>query len=832
MATGSTIGALRVVIGADTAGLKRGLGDAQKGLGDVRKSALPAVAAIAAVGAAAAAAGAKFISMARDEMNVIDSQAKLARSIGGTVNGLRSLKIAAEDNGIDGLESSLARLNRRLGAVEMGSGPAVNTVKQLGLNLKELASVDVDERLARIADALVASGVSAQEAARHLQNLGFQQQGVTELFLQGGDAIRASRDELQAFGLAVSQIDAERIEAANTAFARVGRVIEGIRTQMAVALTPVIVTIAEKLESVGRAVATITPYIAPVVEAFVSLSEQIAVAVAGVAAFYAPAVLAGIASFTTAVGVGAVGAVRALTAAIAANPIGAILTALVAVGYAVYKFRDQIQDAIGVDVTAIFKTAANTVMNSFVAAYEDIKFVWNNFGDMMGAAVIGGVNVAIRGINKLIEGALSGINSIIEATNKIPGVNIGKIGDGAKIDLLDNEYSGRLVSAVKERNAKIAAIMSTDRFAGAEGGMVITDTPSDVGVIPGGTGGAGGGGGGGAAAAESSDLQNRLDMLRDFLATREDLEVQSGIERVNLIGEALEAGLVTEQEHNKLLYDTAEKFYDAMAELREQKNKEKLDELKELNELGIIDDEEYHEQRMELLEEQEEEKTQALIEAYEQRREMLEDILDDEDATDEERKARMEQLEADHQDALTRIAARGNQERTAVAAQEARQRQTVMTDMMNNLTQLMNSGNKEMFQIGKVAAIANALLKGREAVVSAYAAGSKVGGPAVGAAFAATAAAATAAQIASVKSTSMGSGGSVTSGSSGGAVVTRPTDSISNDPRPVEQGPSDEPRHTRVTINMQGESYSRQQVRDLIEQINEATADGAQLRIA
>src|SRR5699024_3447555 len=191
-----------------------------------------------------------------------------------------------------------------------------------------------------------------------------------------------------------------------------------------------------------------------------------------------------------------VGAVKALTAAMLANPIGAIAAALVAAGYAAYKFRAQINEAIGIDVVRIAKNAANTFINSFVAAYEDIKFVWNNFGDMMGGAVVGGINVAIRAINALITGALSGINSLAQSISKIiPGVEFGKIGDSAKIELLNNEYSGRLVSAVKERNAKIAAIMSTDRFAGAEGGMVITDTPSDVGVIPGGTGRAGGGGG-------------------------------------------------------------------------------------------------------------------------------------------------------------------------------------------------------------------------------------------------------------------------------------------------------------------------------------------------
>src|SRR5699024_1427312 len=226
------------------------------------------------------------------------------------------------------------------------------------------------------------------------------------------------------------------------------------------------------MESFAGVISTATPYVGALIDALITSAEVFAVAGAAAAAFFGPAMISSIATFTTAIGVGAVGAVKALTAAMLANPIGAIAAALVAAGYAAYKFRDQISEAIGVDVVRIAQNAANTVINSFVAAYEDIKFVWNNFGDMMGAAVVGGVNVAIRAINGLIQGALSGIDAIIDSVNKIPGVDIGRIGDSAKIDLLDNEYANRLIDAVPERNRKIAEIMSTDRFAGIGGSEI------------------------------------------------------------------------------------------------------------------------------------------------------------------------------------------------------------------------------------------------------------------------------------------------------------------------------------------------------------------------
>src|SRR5699024_10864440 len=135
--------------------------------------------------------------------------------------------------------------------------------------------------------------------------------------------------------------------------------------------------------------------------------------------------------------------------------------------------------------------------------------------------------------------------------------------------------------------------------------------------------------------------------------------------------------------------------------------------------------------------------------------------------TEEEYMEIREGLEQQHQDALAKIEKAGADERMKAAQQESAARQQVMAGMMNNLTQLMNSGNREMFNIGKAAAIAQALVKGYQAVVNSYEAGTRIGGPVVGAAFAATAAAATAGQIASIRNQSYNSGGSVSARTGG-----------------------------------------------------------------
>lgn len=202
------------------------------------------IAVSAGVVTAGAAVAAAMVNSARQS---IDEQNKFSRSLDGTVSGLRALQIAAEDSGIDALDASLNRLNRRLGAVEMGGGPAAATVERLNLNLKEMRDMDVDDRLAYIADRIRDYGGSAQESARHLQQLGFEQRGAFEMFREGGDAIRAARAEAELYGLTLSQIDATRIEEANRAFDHLNRLREGFATQLTIQVSTALDLVASKL---------------------------------------------------------------------------------------------------------------------------------------------------------------------------------------------------------------------------------------------------------------------------------------------------------------------------------------------------------------------------------------------------------------------------------------------------------------------------------------------------------------------------------------------------------------------------------------------------------
>jgi len=243
-----SLGTLTIDLIAKTGGFVQGMDKAERGSKKWRKQVekdlnqvgKAAKIGLLAVSGAALAAGGALTAMAIKGLASVDSQSKFARSLDTSYDSITALNIAFSEGGVDNYEKSLNRLNRRLGAAEMGTGSAAKTVKALNLDLQALSDMDVDERVATISDAILDSGASAQLAARYVQDLGFEQKEATQFFLQGGDAIRGYRDQVDEFGLSVSDIDAVKIEQANDEFAKIGRLLDGVWTQVAVQVAPIL----------------------------------------------------------------------------------------------------------------------------------------------------------------------------------------------------------------------------------------------------------------------------------------------------------------------------------------------------------------------------------------------------------------------------------------------------------------------------------------------------------------------------------------------------------------------------------------------------------------
>lgn len=178
---------------------------------------------------------------------------------------------------------------------------------------------------------------------------------------------------------------------------------------------------------------------------------------------------------------------------------------------------------------------------------------------------------------------------------------------------------------------------------------------------------------------------------------------------------------------------------------------------------------------------------------------------------------------AAHEQAITDLEAKNSDQRKRLADQEARARQQAMGDMWSNLTSLMGSESRKMFEIGKAAAISQTIISTITGAQEAYKAlaGIPVVGPALGAAAAAAATVAGAARVQQIRSQSFGSGGTAGAGGGGGVAGGAQTG----------QGIGGQQEQSQ-TMFVQGinptDMFTGEQ---LVNIINTAQENGAQLRV-
>lgn len=252
----ASLGTLSAILSLNSAPLEAGAGRAEKRLGSLRDTMSSVVSKAAIMGGSiATGAAAGLALLTKRGLEAVDSQAKLARQLGGTITGLRALEGAAGDAGIssEGMASAMERLNARIGEAQRGTGTAAESFERLGLNANELARMDVDDRAAAIADRMKEMGLSTQQAGDELRQMGIRQGEVINLMLQGGDAIREERKTVEALGLALSEVDARQVEMANDALGVFGDLMTGIKSQLAVAAAPFITQMATDIEDAAKA---------------------------------------------------------------------------------------------------------------------------------------------------------------------------------------------------------------------------------------------------------------------------------------------------------------------------------------------------------------------------------------------------------------------------------------------------------------------------------------------------------------------------------------------------------------------------------------------------
>lgn len=486
----------------------------------------------AAVAAAAVAFGAAVFSAASRGARQIDEAAKAARRLDASIGGFRALEMAAVEAGVptSALTDNLQNINRELAK---GGTSTIAALDRLGLSAAQLASLDADEKIAVIADRVRELGLSSGEATALLQGLGVRSREMVLLLQGGGDAIRAARSDVEAYGLALSAVDASRIEVANDAIGRLGLIGQYAAQQISLQLTPALGRMAEAMtESLreGGALRAVIDALANNVQRLLGYATAFAVFMGG--RYVAALVAARVATFSL------VGALGALRIAIIRTGIGALI---VGAAELVMWFGRLVRAAGGFgNALSLLKDVAIEAWDRIKAGISTIPMTMAAAAQSMAGHFLGAISDILFSFNQMTTAIAAGLNNLF-------GLNLnGDVASGA-IAAVERASVASFRSSYANRDAanaawstaiapmqSLAALRSAldgvdDDAADASDSLsAINDALEDI-------GGGGGGGGGGGAAGRAADAMSAMgDRAREA--------VDSILEAYNAVQERVARG--------------------------------------------------------------------------------------------------------------------------------------------------------------------------------------------------------------------------------------------------------------------------------------------------
>lgn len=230
MATGATIGALRVVLGADTAAFEDGLKGAQSRMADFGATIAKSAAAMGVAVAAAATALGFAIKGAIDEA---DKLGKMAQSVGIPVEELSRLKHAADlsDVSLETLGKSVGRLSKAMSEIAGGgTGPAADAFRALGIQVQNTDGTlrassevitDIAARFGRMQD-------GAGKTALAMAIFGKAGADMIPLLNEGADGLRKMMNEADELGIVISGKTSSAAQEFNDNLTRLGKTKDAI----------------------------------------------------------------------------------------------------------------------------------------------------------------------------------------------------------------------------------------------------------------------------------------------------------------------------------------------------------------------------------------------------------------------------------------------------------------------------------------------------------------------------------------------------------------------------------------------------------------------------
>lgn len=395
--TNAVIGALRVVLGMDTAQFENDAAAAKakaKALGSALQTGLTVAAA-----AATAAAGAIGYAMT-SSINQADEMSKAAAKVGVPIEELSRLKYAADLSGVsfEQLQATLAKTSKVMNEAKNGSVGAVDTFNALGVAFADADGTlrPVSDVMKDVADKFAVMPDGAEKTALAMELMGKSGAGMIPMLNGGAEALAALMGEADAFGQVFTAEMGANAEAFNDNISRLQGALGAMAAALAAGALPYLAEFSGYLVELAGYFRSLSPE----VQSFVAVAGALTVALTAVLVPLGMAVIA----------IGAIGA--PVLAAVAG------VTALAAAGAYLYTHWDQIREQFPV-VATVIDTAIQVIKLSLSGILENARLMATGIVQLLSGDFSG----AWQSAQELVHNFWSTLGSIADAI--LPGFTEG-----------------------------------------------------------------------------------------------------------------------------------------------------------------------------------------------------------------------------------------------------------------------------------------------------------------------------------------------------------------------------------------------------------------------
>lgn len=196
-------------------------------------------------GVMATAAVGSLVLIYNQQAQMIDQNAKLADSLGMTMEGYTRLKYAADLTGAgEAFTGAMESMVVKMGEAQFGGGEAKEALDMLGLSAQKLGKLTPEKQLLSLSDALLK--VENQSQRTFLTDQLFGGPEMVGLLSQGADGINKLTAEADALGVTLTRVDAAKVEMANDAMYKLGVGTTALKQQLTTELAPVVAAMADE----------------------------------------------------------------------------------------------------------------------------------------------------------------------------------------------------------------------------------------------------------------------------------------------------------------------------------------------------------------------------------------------------------------------------------------------------------------------------------------------------------------------------------------------------------------------------------------------------------